>query len=47
VTTDASHVDIASQEFIEENLREYGERVVAYVALTGTLSQGVCLCSTD
>ncbi|XP_067946263.1 glutamate carboxypeptidase 2-like [Watersipora subatra] len=39
-STDTAYLDIAAHEFIEENLREHGERAVAYISLKGTLAQG-------
>lgn len=41
LTTDASELNVGTQEWIEENEREFGERVVAYVNIGGMRHNGI------
>lgn len=40
MTADASHMNVGTAEWIEENEREFGERTVAYINMAGVLSNG-------
>ena len=40
VSMDTAYLNTGSHEFVEEQLREYGERLIAVVYLGGVLSPG-------
>lgn len=40
LTEDASYLKVGTKEWIEANSKEFSDRVIGFVALTGPLAQG-------